>query len=215
MKAPEPEETDGRRLRSRDSRARIVAAMLALTREGAIPPSAEQVADRAGVGLRTVFRHFQDMESLYREMAGPIAGELRARAQRPFTATTWQERVLELIPRRGAAFEAVAPFRRSSDALRHNSAVLQAEHAALTRALRSILRDLIPKGAVDAPTFEALELMLSYEAWTRLRREQALAPSATRRTLDTAVRALLGMPREQESKRREGSRAGRVRRVRR
>jgi AcrR family transcriptional regulator len=188
-----PEETDGRRRRSQDSRARIVAAMLELTREGSIPPSAEQVAARAGVGLRSVFRHFQDMESLYREMARPIEDELRAFGRRPFKSATWQERVVELIGRRSAGFEIVAPFRRASDALRHNSPVLQAEHRTMTMALRTILRGLIPKGAVDPPTFETLELLLSFEAWSRLRREQGLSAASARRTLETAVRALLGM----------------------
>src|SRR5690242_15438881 len=121
-----PEPMDGRRRRSQDSRARIVAAMLDLTREGAIPPTAEQVAARAGVGLRSVFRHFQDMESLYREMQGAIGAELRALVEQPFKAPTWQERVVEVIARRGAGFEIIAPFRRAADALRHNSAVLQA-----------------------------------------------------------------------------------------
>jgi AcrR family transcriptional regulator len=186
------EETDGRRRRSLDSRARIVAAMLELTRESAIAPSAEQVALRAGVGLRTVFRHFQDMESLYSEIARPFEAELRAWAQRPFKGATWQDRVIELIGRRSAAFEIVAPFRRASDAMRHASAVLQAEHATLTTALRAILRGLIPKGAIDMATFEALDLLLGYEAWSRLRREQGLGPAQARKVLQRAVRALIG-----------------------
>src|SRR5215470_9153290 len=59
---------DGRRQRTSTSRGRIVAAMLDLAREGELTPSAETVAERAGVGRRTVFRLFSDMESLYREM---------------------------------------------------------------------------------------------------------------------------------------------------
>lgn len=186
------EETDGRRRRSLDSRARIVEAMLALTRQTGSPPSAEQVAQRAGVGLRTVFRHFQDMESLYSEMVGPIEVELRAWAQRPFKGQTWRERVMELVVRRSTAFEKVAPLRRASEALRASSPVLQMENAVLTTSLRAILRGLIPKNAVDAPTFEALDLLLGFEAWTRLRRDQRLTPAQARRVLQGAVRALIG-----------------------
>jgi AcrR family transcriptional regulator len=186
------DETDGRRRRSLDSRARIIGAMLELTRETAVAPSAEQVALRAGVGLRTVFRHFQDMESLYSEISGPFEAELRAWAQRPFKGATWQDRVVELIARRSAAFETMAAFRHASDAMRHTSAVLQARHATLTTALRAILRGLIPKHAVDASTFEALDLLLGFEAWSRLRREQQLTPAQARKALQTAVRALIG-----------------------
>jgi AcrR family transcriptional regulator len=192
MNVLDREETDGRRRRSLDSRARIVAAMLELTRETAAAPSAEQVAQRAGVGLRTVFRHFQDMDSLYSEISRPFEAELREWAQRPFKGETWQERVLELIQRRSTAFEVVAPFRRASDAMRHSSALLQAQHAVLTTTLRSILRGLIPKGAVDPATFEALDLLLGYEAWSRLRREQGLSPAQARKILQTAVKALIG-----------------------
>jgi hypothetical protein len=62
----------------------------------------------------------------------------------------------------------------------------------LTTSLRTILRGLIPKGAVDVSTFEALDLLLGYEAWSRLRREQGLSPAQARKALQTAVKALVG-----------------------
>ena len=55
---------DGRRRRGQDNRARIVAAMLEIIHGGELSPGAEQVAQRADVALRTVFRHFSDMDSL-------------------------------------------------------------------------------------------------------------------------------------------------------
>ena len=51
--------TDGRKLRSEDSKRRIVSAMLELVREGKMAPTAEEVANRAEVGLRTVFQAIQ------------------------------------------------------------------------------------------------------------------------------------------------------------
>jgi AcrR family transcriptional regulator len=186
------DELDGRRRRSQDSRARIVAALLKLTRAGELAPSAEQVAARAGVGLRTVFRHFSDMESLYREMTEVIETELRGVAARPFTGATWRERVMELAARRGEAFEVIGPFRRASDLRRHASLVLQDDHVRLTATLRAILRREAPADVIDASAFEALDLLLSYEAWSRLRREQHLEADEARRVLERAVRALIG-----------------------
>jgi AcrR family transcriptional regulator len=188
---PDPEKLDGRRRRSLDSRARIVAAMLELIRETSAPPNSEQVAQRAGVGLRTVFRHFQDMDSLYSEIERPFEAELRAVAQQPFKGATWQARVIELIGRRSAAFEIVAPYRHAADAMRLNSTMLQAHHAMFATTLRTILRGLIPKGAIDTPSFEALDLLLGFEAWSRLRRDQGLTPRQARNALETAVRALI------------------------
>ena len=71
---------DGRRRRGEDNRARIVAAMLEIIQEGEVSPSAEQVAERADVGLRTVFRHFSDMDSLYSEMSEAIEQMIADRA---------------------------------------------------------------------------------------------------------------------------------------
>ena len=60
---------DGRLQRSERSRQAIVQALLGLVGEGVLEPTAEQVAARADVGIRTVFRHFSDMESLFAEMS--------------------------------------------------------------------------------------------------------------------------------------------------
>ena len=61
---------DGRRQRSQASRAKIVTAFMELIESGDPSPSAARVAKRAGVGLRSVFRHFDDMDSLYAEIDG-------------------------------------------------------------------------------------------------------------------------------------------------
>lgn len=187
-----PIEPDGRRRRSQDSRARIVAAMLALVREGVLAPGAEQVAERAEVGLRTVFRHFNDMDSLYREMAIVIATEMRKVALRPFKGRTWQERILELVERRTPAFEQIAPFRRAADIHRHASEFLSERGDIMTRESRDILkRELPPEWAADPLKFETLDMLLSFEAWSRLRRDQGLSPRKAREVLEAAVRRVL------------------------
>jgi AcrR family transcriptional regulator len=186
------EVTDGRRRRGMDNRARIVAAMLELIHSGQMAPSAEQVAARADVGLRTVFRHFQDMDSLYREMSVVIEAELRAIVERPFRAEGWQARLMELIDRRALAFEKIAPFKRASDSVRHRSRFLDDDQQRLVAALRDILlRELPPAVTQNTPMLEILDLLLSFEAWSRLRREQGLTPKRARKVLEAAVRTLI------------------------
>jgi AcrR family transcriptional regulator len=183
---------DGRRRRGEDNRARIVAAMLEIIRSGDVAPSAEQVAQRADVGLRTVFRHFQDMDSLYREMSVVIVGELKVVAETPFRSTDWRDRVVEMIERRAAAFEKIAPFLRASTAFSHRSRDLEVDNARLVAALRAILeRQLPPEVARDQPKLEILDLLLSFETWSRLRRQQGLSPRRAQETLTAAVRRLL------------------------
>ena len=191
-KMPPAEESDGRRRRSQDSRTRIIYAMLDLVGEGDPAPGAERVAERAQVGLRTVFRHFKDMDSLYREMSDHIAGELRSLLDQPFQAASWRDRVLELVGRRGAVYEKIAPFKRASDIFRNRSRFLESDHVMLTTAAREILLREIPVEAELEPVIvEALDLLLSYEAWSRLRREQGLSSAQAVGALQAAVERML------------------------
>jgi AcrR family transcriptional regulator len=190
--ASDPAESDGRRRRSLDSRARIVAAMLELIREGEISPGAEQVAGRAQVGLRTVFRHFKDMDSLYREMSAVIEGELRKVAEQPFKTDNWRARVDELIERRSQAFERIAPFKRASEVHRHRSKFLEGDSSRLSQTLREILKNILPpEFSNELLTLETVDLLLSYETWIRLRRDQSLTPKRAREVLLAAVRKVL------------------------
>jgi len=191
--ADDPPSADGRRRRGQDSRARIVQAMLDLVREGHISPSAELVAARAEVGLRTVFRHFKDLESLYREMSAVIEGELMALADTPFKAKAWRARVLELVERRGWAYERIGPFKRASDAHRHLSPALALDNAKLVTIGREILlRELPAEVARDRTRFEAIDLLLSFDAWRRLRHDQDLSPARATEVLRAMIEALLG-----------------------
>jgi AcrR family transcriptional regulator len=189
--APEPH-ADGRRRRAADSRARIVQAMLEMVHAGDISPAAEEVAARAEVGLRTVFRHFRDRESLYREMAAVIEAELQSILDEPLRGRDWRARVREMLARRAAVYETIAPFKRAADVHRHGSAFLAASHARLVSSSREILRRELPaEVARDRNGFEAIDLLLSYEAWSRVRREQGLGPRRAAEVLGLALEKLL------------------------
>lgn len=190
--APDVEIADGRRRRGQDNRARIVAAMMEIVHGGEIAPSAEQVAARADVGLRTVFRHFQDMDSLYREIAAVVGVEVRAVLVRPLEGDTWQARLLERAGRFSIAYEKMAPYKRAADAFKHRSKFLGGDYARLVEQQREILEQGLPPAvARDRDRVEALALLLSFEAWARLRNEQGLSPSRAQAVIEAAVRALI------------------------
>ena len=119
---------DGRKVRRHKNRHRIVAAMLELVRDGAISPGAEEVAERAGVGLRTVFRHFDDMESLYREMAEAMRQELQPLVSAPLESPDWKGRLDEMVVRRAVLFERAMPFKNAADVHRHRSVFLRKDY---------------------------------------------------------------------------------------
>jgi len=62
MNAP----TDGRTLRRTRNRDSVINALLELIREGNLHPGAAQIAERAGVSHRSVFRYFDDLDDLTR-----------------------------------------------------------------------------------------------------------------------------------------------------
>jgi AcrR family transcriptional regulator len=183
---------DGRRRRSQNSRNAIVAAMLDLVAEGRITPSAEEVASRAGVGLRTVFRHFNDMESLYAAMTSSLAEHYEMWLI-PFDSKDWQGQLIEAIERRTATYERLLPFKRAGDAHRHMSPAIQAEHARMLGMMRNRLRSFLPAAITDDDVrFETIDLMLSFEAWQRLRDEQGLSIELARRIVMREVLRLAG-----------------------
>ena len=56
---------DGRQSRTARSRLAICEACLDLVQEGALQPSADQIAERAGLSRRSIFNHFADLAELY------------------------------------------------------------------------------------------------------------------------------------------------------
>lgn len=175
MREPDALPKDGRRRRSQTSRDKIVAAMLELVAEGRITPSADEVASRAKVGLRTVFRHFADMESLYAALTHTLAEHYEMWLI-PFDSSDWREQLVEVVERRTATYERLLPFKRAGDAHRHMSPAMQDSYASILAIMRQRLRSFLPASiTADALRFETIDLMLSFEVWQRLRDEQKLA----------------------------------------
>ncbi|MBC7769383.1 MAG: TetR/AcrR family transcriptional regulator, partial [Phycisphaerales bacterium] len=157
-------------------------------------PTAETrcVADRAGVGRRTVFRLFNDMEGVYREMHAIMVARIAPMFAAPLTSSTWRERLDEIVERRAAMFEEMLPIKSASDAHRYRSHFLQTEHKKLTKMQRETMLAALPASVTaQNERIEALDLALSFEAWRRLRQEQRLAPKQAIAVLRRMVRALI------------------------
>ena len=58
------QETDGRRLRRALNREAVVDALLDLYSEGNLRPSTDEIAERAGISPRSLFRYFRDADDL-------------------------------------------------------------------------------------------------------------------------------------------------------
>jgi AcrR family transcriptional regulator len=187
-----PPKSDGRLKRSIVTREKIVDALTALVYEGHVTPTAEQVALRAQVGLRTVFRHFDDMDALYREISVDIDARVQPLIQARLDASTWQARLLQSIGYRSEIYERTAAMHLAAQVHRHESAYLAQNLMDSAKLQRDLLRRLLPPAvANNTLLLDALDLMLSFEAWIRLRREQGLEASQAREVMELGVSALL------------------------
>jgi len=181
--------SDGRRARSRSSRAKIVAAMLDLVAGGEVSPSAAQVAEVAGVGLRSVFRHFRDMDALYREMAEAIESQILPILMRPPEGESWQARLFDIADRRAAIFETIMPYRISANVRRFESAFLMEGYRRQLRLeVEALAAHLPPAVGADVEGARGLNVILSFNTWRLLRHDQNLAPDEAA----AVVRRMLG-----------------------
>lgn len=185
---------DGRVQRGERNRETIIDAMFELVGAGALEPTAEQVATRAGVGLRSVFRHFRDMESLYAALDGRLRAEVEPIVAAGEPSGGLAARARGMVQRRAKLFERVAPYKRAANLNRRRSPFLEKSHAQLVVVLREHLLRWLPELA-EAPhaVFDAIELATSFEAWDRLRGDQTLSAARAQAAVEATVAGLLGL----------------------
>jgi AcrR family transcriptional regulator len=186
---------DGRRQRSEASREKIIRAMIELLSDGDVTPSAEAVAERAGVGLRTVFRQFENMDSLYQQINALVSAEIRPMWGRPFVSSDWRSKVFEVIERRIGIFERIMPLKIAADVHRHRSTFLAAQTGDLVREQRAALGAVLADAkSADPLLLESLDLLLSFDTWRRLRKDQKLTRPRARAVLEHMAASLIGPP---------------------
>jgi AcrR family transcriptional regulator len=195
----EPKSGDGRVARGERTRVALAEALIALLEEGDAQPTARRIAQRAGVSLRLVFHHFDDLESIL-QAAVRIQEHRHWRSLRPVDpALPVDERVARVVRQRAQVFQAVAPVRRSAEQLKRSSPTLAAELARAAEWLRGQLRatfspELESRGRADARLLlDALEVVTSWETWEQLER-MGRTTSTCRRTMEALTRAVLCLP---------------------
>ena len=139
-------------------------------------PTAQTVAERAGVGIRTVFRHFADMEALFATIDIQLRGGYEGLYLGGDRDGTLEERIRHAIERRAAAYEKLSSLMLSTRALMWRSPVLQKNYGRNQRGLRKDLASWLPE-LTRLPTVrkEMVDAASSFETWDRLRTHQGLS----------------------------------------
>ena len=183
---------DGRRQRSERSQTAIIEAALALMDEGALVPTAQQIADRAGVGIRSFFRHFADMDSLFLAADEMLISSYEALFEVDNRAGTLSERVARAIDLYGNAFDQLRPIILCTQAQLWRSPKLRENYAWHQKRLRKELELWLPEvAALPKDRREALHAVASFDMWHRLREDQGLSPKASADIVTSLVNDLI------------------------
>ncbi len=164
------QQVDGRLNRSTRTRAAIVQAMFELVGEGNAAPTSEDVADRANVGLRTVFRHFEDMETLYQEVDQVIKARVIPEFDLETLTGALEDRARKLIERRARIFQTIHPYMACTIARKWKSPYLARSYDAFAEVQRAFLCNNLPElKEVPIELQHAADQVASFESWMRMK----------------------------------------------
>jgi AcrR family transcriptional regulator len=186
---------DGRRARRHRSRDLAVDAVLDLLNDGVARPTAQQVAERSGVSLRSIFRIFEDVETLHATAAAKQQDRVRHLFVNVDPAGALEDRVDAIARVTAGVYANVAPVRRAALRAAPGSEVLQAEldraRVWLKREIDRVFAGELAELDDDGVTYAAVEGALSFEAWDQLRSGQHASAARTRAVTVRTLLALL------------------------
>lgn len=187
-------EADGRRLRREQNREAVLDALTELFDEGVYEPSTNEIAERAGLSPRSLFRYFDDVDDLHHSVIDrALAGARALLDVGVLPDADTRTKIERLVDARVRLFEATAPAARAARACAHRHPAV----AAQLQGARSYLRHQIAKlfaaelrhrGRTLLP---AIDVLCSFETHQLLREDQGLSRAKTTSTLVLALGALL------------------------
>jgi AcrR family transcriptional regulator len=189
---------DGRTLRRHRNRAAAVDALLDLYHDGNYRPSSVEIADRAGLSSRSLFRYFEDVDDLIRaaverqvERAWPLL-PVDARPGDPLGS-----RIEALSVQRSRVYDAIGPAATIS----RLHAPFQPALAVQLRRSRAFFRSQVeelfaPELGVMEPAraeimVSALDALASFDTYVLIRQDQDLSEAHYRAVLIDSLTLLL------------------------
>ena len=172
--------TDGRRTRSERTRQHLIDAYIALLRENPRPPTASQVADRAGYSVRSLFERFPDLLRLSLAAADFAFAKANDQAAIQDVNADRATRIRTQVEMRGQTCEQWLPLWRALNANHGDSAELKARiklmRTAIMQRLETMYRPEL--SALDERERRniliALEALTDFESWARMREDHDL-----------------------------------------
>lgn len=184
------------RARGERTRERVAEALISLLGQGQVPPTAKAVAARAGVSVRLVFHHFEDMDALYRKVVALQFERHWLHVREVPADLPLDVRIERTVRERSKLFDEVREVRRAARAAAIRRPDIAArfeeseEHA--RRWLeKTFAPELSAAGRSRRELLAALDAVASWETWDRMRRSGGLSMTAARRTMSQLLHCLL------------------------
>lgn len=190
------DKVDGRRARGLRTRDAIISALLDLIASGDIAPTAQRIADRAGVSVRSVYQHFADVEGLYADAAERTYEWVRDTAKDIDPSVPLARRVDVFVDSRAATLEQLLPFFRAVRLMEPSSDRVRTFRVAMEkwekdRIAKAFARELKGIEATRRPSVHsAIDALSSTDAWDHMRRGGQSARAA-RLAMRAGILALL------------------------
>ncbi|MFW6262358.1 MAG: TetR/AcrR family transcriptional regulator [Spirochaetota bacterium] len=194
---PESPVADGRRTRQLENKAKVIRAMLDLLRETGEVPSVEDVADRAHVSRRSVFRFFANRELLLRATIDLMSAEVRERFPMPEpSGGPIADRIARFVEHRADYYEFITPVRRIAERKKDVAAPIREAQARARTAERehiaAYFADLGPRPGNDRERWiDAVWLVASWNAWAALRLDYGRSVGQAREVVERSLRAIV------------------------
>jgi TetR/AcrR family transcriptional regulator of autoinduction and epiphytic fitness len=189
----EPETVDRRVLRGQRNRQAVLEALAELIAEGDLSPTAEEIAERAGLSVRSIYHHFDDIEGLHRAVADEHLRTIASLIEPIPDDGPLEVRLDAFIAQRVLLFETAMPVYRASLLAAMDSPAI-AERVALSHVgLRALTEQTfaIELDGAEPWRLEALDALTSLDGWVRLRVAQELDPDTASHVMARAIRAVL------------------------
>lgn len=155
-------------------------------------PTAQQISDRAGVLIRSFFRHFEDMETLFRAADDQLRDSYEALFIGGDRQGSLAERVDRAVERRSAAFEQLKNLVLGTKAQLWRYEMLRKNYARNQKGLRKDLEIWLPElSGLPEVECESIHAIASFEMWNRLRSEQGLSVEASTSVVQSTLISLL------------------------
>lgn len=184
--------SDGRRQRSQRSRKKILEAMWALLLDGDMDPSAAEIAKKAGVGLRSVFRHFEDMETIHRELVLLAEADVTPLLMKPYKSQNWKDQLLELVSRTVDLWDPLRVPHTATETRRFKSDVLMDDYKRSRMKELSSIKAVLP---TDVPHYDtallSLDTILCFSTVRRLREDRNLSLKETKNLMAHMVQSII------------------------